>query len=215
MSARAIMLHAVCSAGQALADETRERESIEAILSQQSAAWAAGDADAFVKAALDAVSFTNVMGMYTVGIEPFRMQHARIFATIYKGSRMTQTVERVAFIRSDVAVVDTLATLEEGGAPAARLRSRRGTAKIEAAADNGEGRRRLAGRGVPQRVHQSRLSGSPASELELPNMIGWLGPQCRHWHSSSLATFNAPEITTSGVVRCPKYKVKRSPRADG
>lgn len=95
-----------------MANEAKEREAIEAVIAGQSAAWAAGDADAFVRAAADDVSFTNVMGMYTVGIEPFRSQHARIFATIYKGSRMTQKVERMAFLRDDVAVVDTLATLE-------------------------------------------------------------------------------------------------------
>ncbi len=112
--------------------DANERDSIEAIIARQCAAWTAGDADAFVAGASDDVSFTNVMGMYTVGIEPFRAQHARIFATIYKGSRMTQKVERIAFIRDDVAVVDTLTSLEGvahlppgfapgDGAPNARL----------------------------------------------------------------------------------------------
>ncbi len=115
-----------------MSEASKPREDIEAIISQQSAAWAAGDADAFVAAALDDISFTNVMGMYTVGIEPFRAQHARIFATIYRGSRMTQTIERIAYLRDDVAVVDTLATLEDvahlppgfapgGGEPTSRL----------------------------------------------------------------------------------------------
>jgi uncharacterized protein (TIGR02246 family) len=94
-----------------MAEDARDRDEIEAILADQSAAWAAGDAHAFAAAATDDVSFTNVMGMYTIGIEPFRVQHARIFATIYKGSKMTQTVERIAFVTADVAVVDTLTTL--------------------------------------------------------------------------------------------------------
>ena len=92
--------------------EAKDRNSIESIIAGQCAAWAAGDADAFAASALDDVSFTNVMGMYSVGLEPFRAQHARIFATIYKASRMSQKVERVAFIRDDVAVVDTLTGLE-------------------------------------------------------------------------------------------------------
>lgn len=95
-----------------MADQAKARKEIEAILAGQSAAWAAGDAGAFATRALDDVSFTNVMGMYTVGVEPFRAQHAHIFATIYKGSRMIQKVERVAFLRDDVAIVDTIATLE-------------------------------------------------------------------------------------------------------
>lgn len=88
------------------------RQGIQAIIDRQCAAWAAGDADAFVAGALDDVSFTNVMGMYTIGLEPFRTQHARIFATIYKGSWMNQKVERISFIRDDVAVVDTLTQLQ-------------------------------------------------------------------------------------------------------
>jgi uncharacterized protein (TIGR02246 family) len=95
-----------------MSGDTEKQHEIETILAAQCAAWEAGDAEAFAAAASDDVSFTNVMGMYTVGIDPFRSQHARIFATIYKGSRMTQTVERVAFIRDDVAVVDTLSRLE-------------------------------------------------------------------------------------------------------
>ncbi len=93
-------------------DHAPDRTAIESLLARQAEAWAAGDADAFASAALDDVSFTNVMGLYSVGIEPFRAQHAHIFATLYKGSRLSQTVERIAFLRDDVAVVDTLATVE-------------------------------------------------------------------------------------------------------
>ena len=110
----------------------RERDSIEAIIAAQCAAWEQGDAEAFAASATDEVSFTNVMGMYTIGRDPFRAQHARIFATIYKGTRMTQRLERIAFVRDDVAVVDTLTGLEGvahlppgfapgDGAPQARL----------------------------------------------------------------------------------------------
>jgi uncharacterized protein (TIGR02246 family) len=98
--------------GGDMTSDTQARSDIEAIIADQCAAWAAGDADAFAAAAADDVSFTNVMGMYTVGVEPFRAQHARIFATIYKGSRMIQELERIAFVSDDVAVVDTLTRLE-------------------------------------------------------------------------------------------------------
>jgi uncharacterized protein (TIGR02246 family) len=85
-----------------------DRAAIEAILKRQAAAWAAGDAEAFAADALDGVVFTNVVGMFSVGLAPFVGQHVHIFSTIYKGSRMTQDVVAITAVRPDVAIVDTL-----------------------------------------------------------------------------------------------------------
>ncbi len=49
--------------------------------------------------------------MFSVGRAPFVGQHAHIFGTFYRGTTMTQTVANIAFVRPDVAVVDTLAEL--------------------------------------------------------------------------------------------------------
>ena len=87
-----------------------DREAIFVILAAQEAAWAAGDAAGFSAAALPDVVFTNVIGMFSVGIEPFKAQHARIFSTIYQGSRMTQEVAHITMATDDVAIVDTLTT---------------------------------------------------------------------------------------------------------
>ena len=154
--------------------EAEERDSIEAILAGQCAAWTAGDADAFVAGAVDDVSFTNVMGMYTVGLEPFRAQHARIFATIYKGSRMVQKVERIAFVRDDVAIVDTLTGLEGvahlppgfapgDGAPTSRLQQ----VLVEDARGRGGWRRSTTSSSIrPFRVHLPRAEvGAAAGHL--------------------------------------------------
>jgi uncharacterized protein (TIGR02246 family) len=88
-----------------------DRAAIKAILERQSAAWAAGDAEAFAADALDGVVFTNVVGMFSVGLAPFVGQHAHIFSTIYKGSRLTQDVVAITPVRPDVAIVDTLTQL--------------------------------------------------------------------------------------------------------
>lgn len=85
-----------------------DHAAILAVLAAQEAAWAAGDAAAFSAAVTDDVVFTNVVGMFSVGRVPFEKQHERIFATFYRGSTMRQTVAHVAFVRADVAVVDTL-----------------------------------------------------------------------------------------------------------
>ena len=84
------------------------RVAILAILAAQEAAWNAGDAAAFGTSALPDVVFTNVVGMFSVGIEPFNAQHAHIFATMYKGSRLSQELVHVAMVTDEVAIVDTL-----------------------------------------------------------------------------------------------------------
>ncbi len=86
-----------------------DHSEITAVLAAQDAAWAAGDAEAFAAAVTDDVVFTNVVGMFTVGRAPFVAQHARIFATFYRGTIMRQTVANIALVRPDVAIVDTVA----------------------------------------------------------------------------------------------------------
>ena len=85
-----------------------DRAAIRAVLDGQEAAWAAGDAEAFAAAVTDDVVFTNIVGLFTVGRAPFVGQHARIFATFYKGTVMKQQIASLAFVRPDVAIVDTL-----------------------------------------------------------------------------------------------------------
>ena len=94
---------------------SQDQPAIDALLERQSAAWQAGDAAAFSADVLDGVLFTNILGMFSVGRTPFEEQHARIFSTTYKGSRMSQERVAVTLVRPDVAIVDTLATVT--GAP--------------------------------------------------------------------------------------------------
>ena len=96
-------------------DETEARAEIAAVLHRQMAAWAAGDAEAFSGDVTDTVVFTNILGLFVVGRAGFQQQHARIFSGFYKDSVMRQTVEHIAFVRPDVAVVDTLTEVEGGG----------------------------------------------------------------------------------------------------
>ncbi len=89
------------------------RAAIEAVLADQAAAWNRGDATAFAAHTTDDVVFTNVVGMFSVGRAPFVAQHARIFATMYKGSTMRQAIEHIALVRPDVAIVDTLTSVSD------------------------------------------------------------------------------------------------------
>ncbi len=85
------------------------RQEIEALIAGEDDAWNRGDASGFAARALADVVFTNVVGMFSVGKPPFVAQHERIFSTIYKGSTCHQSVQHITLLKSDVAIVDTLA----------------------------------------------------------------------------------------------------------
>ena len=89
----------------------QDRSAIEALILAENAAWDRGDATAFAARTMPDIAFTNVVGRFTVGRPPFVAQHEHIFATIYKGSRLTQAIEHMAFIRPDIAIVNTLTSV--------------------------------------------------------------------------------------------------------
>lgn len=84
------------------------RGAITTLLAQQDAAWSAGDAAAFGARAMPDIVFTNVVGMFSVGVDAFDAQHAHIFSTIYRGSVLGQELVHVTMAGEDVAIVDTL-----------------------------------------------------------------------------------------------------------
>ena len=87
------------------------RQEIESLIAGEDAAWNQGDAAGFAARALPDVVFTNIVGMFSVGKSPFVAQHERIFSTIYKGSTCRQSIQHITRLKSDVAIVDTLAIL--------------------------------------------------------------------------------------------------------
>ena len=95
-----------------MAAPSRDVEAaIAAVLFAQDAAWCAGDAAAFGGSAMTDIVFTNVVGMFSVGREAFNAQHAHIFSTIYKDSRLSQELVHVTMAADDVAIVDTLTSV--------------------------------------------------------------------------------------------------------
>ena len=95
------------------AASSQDRIEIEALILHEVSAWNRGDAAAFAAHTLPDVVFTNVVGRFTVGRDPFLAQHEHIFSTIYKASRMTQKIENLAFVRPDVAIVDTVTSVAD------------------------------------------------------------------------------------------------------
>ena len=85
---------------------------IAALLTAQAKAWPRGDAAAFAERALPDIVFTNVVGMFSVGKQEFVAQHERIFASIYRDTTIRQTIEHVATLAPDVALVSTYARID-------------------------------------------------------------------------------------------------------
>ena len=82
-------------------------EEIRRLLAEEDAAWAAGDAAAFARAVAEDAVFTNILGQQFSGRAAFEAQHAAIFASIYAGSKLRQSIAHLRFISDEVAVVDT------------------------------------------------------------------------------------------------------------
>ena len=87
-------------------DLSRDTAAIEALVAELTDAWNRGDARAFSARFAADGSFTNVLGIVAYGREIFELRHAEIFNTLYKGSRLQQSIGKLRLIRPDVAVVD-------------------------------------------------------------------------------------------------------------
>jgi uncharacterized protein (TIGR02246 family) len=92
-------------------DNKDDEAQIRAIVQSHTDAWNRGDAQAFGAHCAEDVSFTNVLGKQFFGRQAFIAQHARIFSTIHKGSHNSFSVEKIKFLRPDVALVDIDGTL--------------------------------------------------------------------------------------------------------
>jgi uncharacterized protein (TIGR02246 family) len=80
---------------------------IQALITSQDDCWASGDAVGYSRAVQEDCVFTNIFGQVFLGRDAFQAQHQAIFASIYKGTRLLQTVNHLRFLRPDVAAVDT------------------------------------------------------------------------------------------------------------
>jgi uncharacterized protein (TIGR02246 family) len=88
-----------------------DKAEIASLVGSQADAWNRGDAAAFAEAFMADGCFVNVLGALTYGREPFEVQHAKIFATVYKDSLIKLPIRRIHFLREDVGLVDIDAEL--------------------------------------------------------------------------------------------------------
>ena len=98
----AVCLSATCDAQ---AKERSDEEQIRQVVHDQETAWNRGNAKDYAAHFQKEGAFTNVVGVTYETRDVFEARVARIFATIFNGSKLSNTVRKIRFVRPDVAIV--------------------------------------------------------------------------------------------------------------
>jgi uncharacterized protein (TIGR02246 family) len=84
---------------------TSDEKALHGMVYQLEGAWNAADAVGFAALFGEDADFIHILGGYYTGRAAIEAGHRMIFGTIYKGSTVRYSVERIRFLRPDVAVV--------------------------------------------------------------------------------------------------------------
>jgi len=105
---RPVIVRPVIRSAQArsILSSAQDTAAIEALVAAQADAWNHGNAKGFSVRFAEDGSFTNVIGMTYYGRDAFEQRHAEVFRTFYRGSSLKLSIQKLQFIRPDVAVVD-------------------------------------------------------------------------------------------------------------
>jgi uncharacterized protein (TIGR02246 family) len=98
---------------------TSDERALHQLVYQLEAAWNAGDGAGFAEAFAEEADFVHILGGYYSGRPAIEAGHRMILGTIYKGSTVRYSVEKIRFLKSDVAVISArqyLQFYEDGAA---------------------------------------------------------------------------------------------------
>lgn len=84
---------------------TDDERALHGMVYQLEQAWNAADGAAFAEPFTEDADFIHILGGYYVGRSAIEAGHRMIFGTIYKGSTVRFSVEKVRFLRPDVALI--------------------------------------------------------------------------------------------------------------
>ncbi|WP_327417479.1 SgcJ/EcaC family oxidoreductase [Streptomyces sp. NBC_01233] len=87
------------------ASEADDDKAIRDIFADMMIAWSKGDGKDFTRAFAADADFTSVRCDHIDGSREIAAAHTRLFQSIYSGTRLTATVERVTYPRPDIAIV--------------------------------------------------------------------------------------------------------------
>ena len=90
---------------------TTEERPLYEIVEKLGNAWNTADSVAWTAQFAEDADFIHILGGYFNGHTAIERGHRAIFDTIYKGSRIKLTVEKIRFVRPDVAIVFVITEL--------------------------------------------------------------------------------------------------------
>src|SRR5271169_3879012 len=84
---------------------TSEERALHGTVYQLEAAWNAADSASFAALLADDADFIHILGGYYSGRAAIEAGHRMIFGTIYKGSTVRYSVEKIRFLGPEVALI--------------------------------------------------------------------------------------------------------------
>ncbi|HJQ21459.1 MAG TPA: SgcJ/EcaC family oxidoreductase [Gemmatimonadaceae bacterium] len=97
--------------GTILVQSADPAEAVLDVILEENEGWNQGDVELYSRSIADNVTFTNIRGQHFMGRDAFVKQHDVIFGTFFKGTKLEQKVVSLQFVGTDVALLDTLASL--------------------------------------------------------------------------------------------------------
>ena len=82
---------------------TSDEKALHGMVYQLEGAWNAADSASFAALFAEDADFIHILGGYYTGRAAIEAGHRMIFGTIYKGSTVRYSVEKIRFVRPDVA----------------------------------------------------------------------------------------------------------------
>jgi uncharacterized protein (TIGR02246 family) len=84
---------------------TKQERALHRMVYQLESSWNAADASSYASVFAEDADFIHILGGYYTGRTAIEAGHRMIFGTIYKGSTVRLSVEKIRFLRPDIAVV--------------------------------------------------------------------------------------------------------------
>jgi len=91
---------------------TTDEAALQSIVEQMQSAWNRGDSVAFASLFAEDADFIHLLGGYGGGREVIEAAHRQVFDTIYRGSRVDVRIEKLRFLRPDIAAMLLVSDLQ-------------------------------------------------------------------------------------------------------
>ena len=96
---------------QLSAQPSSDTTAVRNIIKNEVDTWNKGDAAGYSRDFSPTGTFTNIRGQFFTGYQGYLKQHEVIFQGIFKNSTLKQDVVSLKFVRPDVAIVETVTTV--------------------------------------------------------------------------------------------------------